>query len=547
MVQKYDPLSANQSVWLIENDSTKIEKIKMSIAPEVKSFKDIDILAEQIDFRFNMSDESYATLIVDDDNIPSDIRQLFNTFVDGINIFKKSLKERLIIFEINSKGENVFVDSILCADIDDFLMKSQNVRIDKLTNDVNVSEEAKKLIDTLKIDNEKKKRLIEKSQDEITQLKKDNKELSEKNELIKNQIETYKMNAEKAKENEELSNENYKKIEEDNKSKKALIDQNNREIEELKMKVSDLDTQNKAKEEIIRNLNLNISNLMQQKNDIEDEYQDLLSKHEAIYNAKNEIEENEILNENIRSLEEQKKKLKREIEEVKQEKIILEYKIKDLENEIQELRNGFKNTNRIGYSNLFGTIHLQRTNVLYIKVIQDFPNLKLYLDYILNMLKEIIRENKNDYSNKIKIVYHKVDFGQDKILFPNCDYIGNLGSVGENDKYRIMPSLNIDEDSEKFEQEPHLLIFVDYISDDKYYVETDKRIDYLNLVNDKKQMSELNLKGYKVSNERDSFLNMQLPDNFNGFTEENKRYEMYSILSDIVVLPSIEEFISPYV
>lgn len=534
-----DPFVATQQVWLIDTDRIEIDKIQSSLSPDVLQLNSFDSAVDTIYNRLQGSNDSYGTLIITQ-NLSSSFKEVWSNFVKALNSLLESdtFKNRLFVFEINpsSSGEHVFINSVLCTDIDDFLMKAHHVHFSSVTSNEQVDEEAKKIIKQLQIENAKQKGNFENEKKEKEKTAEKLKETENKLSLLQSQIKSYENQAKKGLEAEEAANELIEKNKQKLKALQKQVDDLNKEVVNGKDAKANLEIELEATKKYLSERNASLTSITQELRDTKDELEQLNKRQKEILNAKGEMKQNSILLEELeaqrqKTIDEHKQKL-----ELNQQLSLQKLTINDLNKQIEDIRKGYKNVNRIGYSNNFGTIKLQQTNLMYFKIINPLPYHRFYLLQLQKMLSKLFYEDEDSPSKKVKIIFHKIDFGQDKVIIGDYPLIGNLSvATDEYDKYRIMPSLDIDEDHGNFDNPEKILIFVDYIQNDKYYCESDAISDYYVIANNSTTISEMpNLKGDLICYDRSSLVDLRYNSQVENMTETNKNQFYLNNLKQLI-------------
>lgn len=534
-----DPFAASQPVWVVDADRMELDKMQNSLSPELLHFDDLDSIIQAISTRFDGSKETYGTFIITQ-NQPSKLKAVWSTFVQAMNSLKQNenYKNRLFIFEINplSNGTHIFYNSQLYESVDEFLADAHNVHIEAVTGNTNISEEARRMITDLKVQQKK-------TQADLKEAKKQNKEITEQKEdlakqlsLLKAQIDSYKQKADSGEKAQEEAN----KLIEENQLKMKSLQQH---VDDLQVKqnesdslVNDLKVKNTALDETIQEQNLKITSLNQTLIDKDRQIEQQNAEQSKIINARNSLEETKIVQERLNAEREKRSQTEKINVELQQKLVQSDLKIKSLTQENNNVRQGYKSIERVGYTNEFTPIKLGSTNVMYFKIIDELPFHRFYIDELQKLIGQLLEEsNMNQYIISTKIVYFKVDYGSDKEVIGDYPLIGNLSTIDDNeDHYRLIPGPNINEAANDFDTRDKLLIFVDYISNDKYYIETNGNIDYYVISTHEKIASDLKLKGSSISYDRNTLLDLEYDKNFINLTEKNRIENIQDKLTPLI-------------
>lgn len=537
-----DPFTATQAVWLIDTDNVEVDRIKEGLSPEVLKLSKFDVVIQTVGSRLQGSEDSYGTLIIANQKLPDELRSHWEMLVRAINslVDNKKYQHRLFIYEINPEANevHVFHNSVLCSDVMDFLAKAHNTHFDSITSTTSdISDEARRMLMNTQTENAK---LREDSKHFQEIIKKDTEKIKNyKQQLttLNQQIQSFRAQAEKGEKAEQEAKDAIEKNKLKMHSLQKQIDDLNKQVNDIKAKNTDLSIENNSLKQHQKESNREKASLTQQLDDLNRELTDERNKNEQILNARNEMEENSILQESLNASQEKLKKANKEKIDAEQEKSVLEMRLDEAKKELEDIRSGYKNVSRIGYSNNFGTINLENTDVIYFKVINSLPFHRFYINEFMNVFRQLMNENsiEGNPSKLIKLVYHRIDYGFDEQILGDYPQIGDLDAINDfNDHYRIMPSLNIGKNHSVFEKDHHILIFVDYVHDNKYYVNTNGIIDYYSIVHHSSLAKDLKLKGNIISYDHDSILNLIYNPQILQFTNDNKQSYYIRALSNLI-------------
>lgn len=537
-----DPFTATQAVWLVDTDNVEVDRIKEGLSPDVLKLSKFDTLVHTIGARLQGSEDSYGTLIVANQNLPDELRSHWERLVQAINslVDNKKYHSRLFIYEINQEANevHVFHNSVLCSDVMDFLAKAHNTHFDSVTStDSDISDEARRMLMNTQTENAKLRTDAKHYKEVIAENTKKISNYQQQLTTLNQQIESYRVQAEKGEKAEQDAKDAIEKNKLKMKSLQKQIDDLNKQVNDYKSKNTDLSIENGSLKQHQIESNREKASLTQQLDDLNRELTDERNKNEQILNARNEMEENSILQESLNAEREKVKQANKEKIDAQQEKSVMEMRLEETKKELNDIRSGYKNVSRIGYSNNFGTIDLQSTDVIYFKVINSLPFHRFYINEFMNIFRRLVNENsiEGKPSQLIKIVYHRIDFGFDEQILGEYPQIGDLDAINDfHDHYRLMPSLNVGKNHSVFESDHHILIFVDYVHDNKYYVTTNGAIDYYSIVQHGKLAKDMGLKGNTISYDHDSILNLIYNPDIINFTEDNKRSYYIRALSNLV-------------
>lgn len=181
-----------------------------------------------------------------------------------------------------------------------------------------------------------------------------------------------------------------------------------------------------------------------------------------------------------------------------------EFKIKELENIINKLRSGQNDIMATGRTSTLDTAIFKNIPLVYIKVFEELPFLKLYIARLF----ETIKVDKN-LKNGLLIVL-KNDDGMDKEIFKGLGVLSNFNDLSvDYNKYRLFPSSTMFNGIDFVDKNYDFVVFVDYLKTDKYYLSSLYNEVYMTSVSHSKKIKEFNLKGKAISLDSDSIVKIK--------------------------------------
>lgn len=538
----HDPFT--RECWLIDNNQMEIDKIQQHLPVDVLHFSDFNELINKVSERFT-SQDSTGTLIVTE-HIPEKLNIFWDKLIQIINTFKqKEAHDRLVIFEISAdavKSEtHVFQDSILCSNIDDFLDKTHNIRFQASQKALNVDDTTKALVNELEIENTRRRKKNEELKEKLEQNSKNTEEIQNKFNLLQQQINSYSMQKDNALKERDQAVKDKEAQEHQMQVLQKQTDKLTADNNQKDQKITDLEIKNKAKKDKLTEQFNIITSLKQELQDTKDELEQQSKQREALLNARDEMESNEILSEQINALQEKNKELNSQNINLRQQ---IENQKIDLQNktdEINDIKQGYKNVNRIGYSNEFAKIEFNKTDLIYFKIIDPLPFHRYYIKKLMETIRQINHENMNKPSQLFKMIFYKVDFGNDTDIIGQYPLIKSLNSINdEQDFYRLMPGLHDNEGVTDFESKyNYKLIFIDYLDNNKYYADTKADKDLYALARKKETLQKLNLKGKYITYDEDSLLDLRFNSQIPTMTQQNQETNVIQKLSKLITTSTV--------
>lgn len=180
-----------------------------------------------------------------------------------------------------------------------------------------------------------------------------------------------------------------------------------------------------------------------------------------------------------------------------------DFEIKSLQTTINNLRNGESDIMSSGRTYALDNATLKTTTLLYIKVIEEIPYMKQYIDVFHNALESYLNQ-------KGLLVILKNDDGMDNVLFKGLNVLANFNDIqkGKN-KYRMYPSTTMFNGLKNLEENFDFIIFVDYMENTNYYLRSDVTEKFMNTVNHSKKIRQYGLKGNAISLDSDSIVDIK--------------------------------------
>lgn len=210
-----------------------------------------------------------------------------------------------------------------------------------------------------------------------------------------------------------------------------------------------------------------------------------------------------VLQESLETEQLQKKLLEDDVESLNIDIKNREYEIKNLQNTISQIRNGESELATVGRTYNLDTGTLNKTTLIYIKVFEELPYLKMYCHNLFKLLSEV------NYKNSLMVVI-KNDDGLDSKVFSGLGLLSNFNDL-EIDKnmYRLYPSSTMFSGLEQIDNDFDLLFVVDYIKSKDYYLNSTSNKTYMTSVSHSKKIKEYDLKGLPISLDSDSVLDIK--------------------------------------
>lgn len=522
-----DPFTPSQKVWLLDTAPTEVDKIRGSLTPEVETFDTYGNLAKNISSRLSLN--TFGTLIVTG-NLSADIETHFSSLVGAIN--NESVVDKIFVFHITRETISPFKQAKIYKDVDSFLDDANNIHLESVATSTDVNEEAQNIIRSLQTSKNKYQAKYEQTLQEKEELEK---ELQVAKDSVKNFEGKIAYYEQKISDADELSAESKKTVE-DNQAKldnlTTGLDQSRAKVAEYEDKIIELQAKLEGERDTVKELSSQNNILEVQIQDKETELQDVREQNQRLLSAKTEVEGMSELQASHRAMIEKNEALKQTIKNLKQDKVVLENKVDRYQDDIEKIRKGYRDYSQVGYSNVFQTIELKETNVLYFKVLESLPYHRFYIQKIAEILRSLVPATTHVVTCMLK-----VDQEKDRERFGGeYTFISDLSGInGSHDNYYLIPSKRMGENVEEFEKSNTILILIDYIDNDKYYLETKGLIDYYHIEKDSRVESKVyGLKGLPISYDHRSVLDIKYNRSFESLSSENKEEYINNRVADLM-------------
>lgn len=186
-----------------------------------------------------------------------------------------------------------------------------------------------------------------------------------------------------------------------------------------------------------------------------------------------------------KQLEEKVVKMRIDNEKTKHEKELLAY-------EIEQYREGNESIEQVGRTLKLDEYRFEHVDLVYIKVIDELPYLKLAVQMFFDKLSQ-------KYENNAHLMILKNDDGLDSQVFENVELRGKLKDVKESDRvFRLFPNPVMFTGASAWENKVGLIVVVDYIKNNTYYLTSRARERYMTVVRREEDKDKYKLKGSAI-------------------------------------------------
>lgn len=492
----------NEMILYMSTDKGVKQQIEDGLNRNLKTITTITSFIEELNVAINQHGRINIIFL---DSLNKEIKMYLDKISEVLTTFKK---ENLTVIEIGLP-HHVFeeVGSLRFGTVVDFIEYAQYQRrisevnyLNKSTNeeDKKHSIQYRKLI----IENESRKEKILKLNEEIENCNKKIHDLNSKVLLLENKINSvYSVETENAIKHAELLKD---ELQEMKRQRDVELTKNKEFEKELNLYRSqnvDFKTQINSYKKLMAE---NRDEKQVLKKDIK-RLKEAVKKEQLekakIYASRVDSEDLYVLNNNL--IEERNKsgRLSEENDELRINIRTLELKISEYVQENETLRAGGEDIEKFGRTNKLDSCEFNYTNVYYFKIINALP----YFNSAVNCLKNIL-ENQNQ---TVHIMILKNDEGIDGRKFseyPLYPYISDVRS--EDLIYRIYPSHKMFKNAEQYEEKCDVLIVMDYIQSNEYYISTKAQYKICTVVRRIEDMEQYGFKGKPITLGSGSVLNI---------------------------------------
>ena len=189
--------------------------------------------------------------------------------------------------------------------------------------------------------------------------------------------------------------------------------------------ISEKEYELKASDYRLKDRENKIDRLKKEKTKLEEEIEKLEINQRKLMSTSVDEETVVVLQETLESERLRKKILEDDIENLNIELKNKDYEIRNLQNTISQIRNGESELATVGRTYNLDTGTLNKTTLIYVKVFEELPYLKLYCNHLFKMLLE------TTYNSGLMVVI-KNDDGLDSKIFQGLGLLANFNDLEVN-------------------------------------------------------------------------------------------------------------------
>lgn len=502
----------NEGILLISSNYMEKQQIEDGLNREITRITSVDELIRS--FSQLATGNGVRASIILTSEIPKDIRAGIESVVEFIEVAE------VPSFEIGVgktiKGAYRF------GTIHDFLSFARNNKRKEQISGVK-NDEQRTILEELQLETDSQKEKIELLEQEKEDLEKQYKEIQGKCTTLETQIEqVYKVQTEDAK-NEviELEDrlESITRLHDIEKRKSASYqaekDDALGQLTELKLTVQSLKEGLREKQGEIRKLERTIERYKIHLEKVKQE-------KEKILRSRVDSEEHVLLS---NELEGQRKEVDRLEKLVAKQEIrirSIKYDKELLQEEIQFLRDGNYNIENTGRTTKLDMYKFEKTDLIYIKVFDELPYLRLATKMFFDKMSD-------KYDGRSHLMILRYDDGMDDHYLDGVPIWSKIKDVPASDRiFRIFPHPAMFTKADEWEKPVDLLIVVDFIKNNKYYLTSQAKERFMTVVRRETDMDKYNLKGSPITIDGKSVFDIQHDPRISGSGVKENRHRMLS-------------------
>lgn len=477
-----------EGIFLISSNHAEKQEIEDGLNREIDRILTVGDLVRS--FTALTTNEGVRASVIITEEIPTEIRKNLEDVKNGIEV------TGVPVFEIGT-GELV-TGAYRFGTIPDFLGFARTNRRRSRISEVKDTEQ-RKILDELQLETELQQTTIAEYKEEVTELEERLKEAVGQYETLNTEVErVYMVQRDNAVAGEKELRERYENMErlydiERQKSEEYRKEKDTAlgEMTELRLTATTLDSAIRDKQDEIRKL--------ERANELtKSEIKKHIREKDHILKSKVNAEDHVLLSTELQKARKEIQNLQENIVgmEVENRKALYEKELVEREN--RNLQDGDINIQEIGRTMKLDTYKFERVELIYIKVFENLPYMRLALDMFFEKISK-----KVDGRAHMMILRH--DDGMDGKYFKGVPLWGKLKDVPETNKvFRLFPNHVMFARANEWEKNVKLLVVVDNIKNNEYYLESRSKERYMTVVRRESDLREYELRGQPIALEGSS-------------------------------------------
>ncbi|MBT3123220.1 MULTISPECIES: hypothetical protein [Bacillus subtilis group] len=488
-------LNDNEPIWLITENLNVKQEIEDGLNREVVLLRTLSDLVENVELA-TRGDRVVANLIYTN-TMMTEIKANLRKVVELINVLTD-----VTVFEVGT--DKTFDGAIRFSTVKKMLLFAKEARRESQISQLEDSDPKTELIEGLQIDLSAAKQQLEKVNTELKETREELKAALDECTDLKTQINNVyevdlKLKTDLVSQLEErlADLESSLRVEKE-KSEVYRVEKDDalNELTNLRFDITALEKRLDDRKKEKKILEGTISRLERQINQVNKEKEEILRSRvdeEAYVTISNELDKERKNLNSVKAL-------------LQQEKINSSTKdltIKELQEEIDELRSGADILKSAGRSNYLDKYKFASTDLVYIKVFIELP----YHRLAVKMLFDKLAERVDGVSHLIIL---RNDEGLDNKYFDGVPIFGKIKDAQvQNRIFRLYPNRAMFTGADSWSKKVKRLVVLDYIKSDQYYLESHAKERYMTVVDRASKIAQYGLRGAPISLDAESVFDIR--------------------------------------
>ena len=505
----------NEPIWVMSSVLNEKQDIEDGLNRETVRISNIDDLLVNAESALR-NGTPHASLIVTQ-SLPIDIEKSLAEVVRALNLMRN-----VKVYEVNR--DPLFEYGVEMADIRQLTLLSRDkTRSANIKQFDNPDDKQADIMRSLEADLEITRKKVETIQKEKEDIGNELKEALHKLKALSIDIkQRYLPDVDRYKNLASQLEDNLKSLKIDIEQERNKSEKYKTEKDNAVTQVVDLEYRVRALESKISEKDITIEKLRNEIDRKESQISELVLDNDKVRRSMVEEEQILIVEEKLTKNRKELDKANKEIDNLRIENNLQQYTIQERERQISQLRQGTDSVMTTGRTSLLDKQTLSKTDLIYIKVIDNLP----YHRLAIKMLFDMLNMNPKYSSKGGCMLIIKNDEGMDHLKFKGLELIGDLdGMPTDENVVRLFPSSSMFTGMDSFENNFSFVMVVDYIQSTEYYLDTNARSHFMTMVQASHKVGEIDgLKGSPLSVDSDSIFNLNFdPTIANGLFKENRR------------------------
>lgn len=493
-----------EPILYLSNDKGTKQQIEDGLNRDLTTIADVDKFVEEVESSIKI----YSRLnIIVLDTMDKAVRLYLDSISEALVPLHK--KGFLTVIEIGL-ATHVFqdVESLRFGDIVSFLEYTNYQRRKIEIKDLSQKDTEESKAHTIQyrkllLENESKKEKITKLESKLLDTDKIIEDLNSKIFLLQNKIDTiYTVETENAVKEVEILKENLIEM---TRQRDVELEKNKEyetDLNQFRSENVDLKTQIKSYAKMISDNRDSKVVQAQEIQRLKSEIKTEQFEKARILSSRVDAEELFELNKDLINQRKKNNDLMKENDQLKIQNKTKELQMSEYLQDIESLRAGEDDLERLGRTNKIDTVQLNNTSVYYFKISSELP---YFHSAVLNLI-DLLKSN----GKRVHTLILKNDEGLDSKRYSNFPLYPYLSDVKSDDEiFRLFPSHKMFKDVSVYEEKCDILIVMDYIQSNDYYISTKAQYKVCTVVRRLSDMEEYGYKGKPITLGNGSVLDVE--------------------------------------